>query len=189
MSLLSFVSLLLLLPTTLCSPFPQLSHPLLSRQNTTIPQAEAWSITAISLHFMGSNTGLGWPGQPWPENKKFNTSLEFTVATPTGDAVCTGNWKEGTGDGFEGECVDERGAENVEGGPNKRETGAWTWWLSETYQTGTHHITNNSPGNPDSYLTCLSGPPLDGIRCAMNGVMSARGDVVLEVERLRKPNV
>jgi hypothetical protein len=40
-------------------------------------------------------------------------------------------------------------------------------------------IENNSPGTPNSYLSCLGGPPLDGVRCKLNGWAGKQGPIVL----------
>ena len=45
-------------------------------------------------------------------------------------------------------------------------------------------ITANEPSQPTSYLTCLLGPPFDGLRCKLNGVMSNRKDLVIEASKL-----
>lgn len=49
---------------------------------------------------------------------------------------------------------------------------------------GTVAITANEPSQPTSYLTCLLGPPFDGLRCKLNGVMSIRNDLVIEANKL-----
>jgi hypothetical protein len=61
-----------------------LSIPLVSR-------SESWSVPNIDLHFMGSNSGL--PGGTWPDSAKFNSTIDFTVAFPSGSVACSGNWK------------------------------------------------------------------------------------------------
>lgn len=40
-------------------------------------------------------------------------------------------------------------------------------------------ITANEPSQPTSYLTCLLGPPFDGLRCKLNGIMSNRKDLII----------
>lgn len=41
-------------------------------------------------------------------------------------------------------------------------------------------ITANDSREPSSYLTCLLGPPFDGLRCSLMGVMSNRKNLVIE---------
>lgn len=41
-------------------------------------------------------------------------------------------------------------------------------------------ITANDPQEPTSYLTCLLGPPLDGLRCKIHGMLSTNKDLIIE---------
>ena len=41
-------------------------------------------------------------------------------------------------------------------------------------------ITANDPHEPSSYLTCLLGPPFDGLRCKLHGMMSNHKELVIE---------
>lgn len=50
--------------------------------------------------------------------------------------------------------------------------------------TGEVAITANEASQPTSYLTCLLGPPFDGLRCKLNGVMSNRRDLVIEASSM-----
>lgn len=43
----------------------------------TLVSADTWTIPTLSTHFMGKNSGL--PGGQWPENFKFNVSVDFTL--------------------------------------------------------------------------------------------------------------
>jgi hypothetical protein len=45
-------------------------------------------------------------------------------------------------------------------------------------------VTANEPSQPTSYLTCLLGPPFDGLRCSLDGVMSNRKDLFIEAREL-----
>jgi hypothetical protein len=45
-------------------------------------------------------------------------------------------------------------------------------------------VTANEPSQPTSYLTCLLGPPFDGLRCNLGGVMSNRKDLFIEAREL-----
>lgn len=38
-------------------------------------------------------------------------------------------------------------------------------------------VTANDLSEPTSYLTCLVGPPFDGLRCNLHGVLSYRREV------------
>jgi hypothetical protein len=77
----------MLLPTllSLSLALPVLSAPLTSRST------ETWSIPTMNVHFMGRDTGI--PGNTWPEDRKFNTTLDFTLATPSAEVQCSANWK------------------------------------------------------------------------------------------------
>src|SRR4051812_43290812 len=65
-----------------------------------IVAAQSWLITSMTTHFMGSNSGL--PGGAWPEQYRFNSSIEFVLARrgtgthrEVGDdlvAICGANW-------------------------------------------------------------------------------------------------
>jgi hypothetical protein len=61
-----------------------LSAPLTTRST------ETWSIPTMDVHFMGRDTGI--PGNTWPEDRKFNTTLDFTVIFPTFERQCSANW-------------------------------------------------------------------------------------------------
>lgn len=41
-------------------------------------------------------------------------------------------------------------------------------------------ITANNPKEPSSYLTCLLGPPFEGLRCQLMGLMSNRKELIVE---------
>jgi hypothetical protein len=45
-------------------------------------------------------------------------------------------------------------------------------------------VTANEPSQPTSYLTCLLGPPFDGLRCNLDGVMSNRKNLFIEAREL-----
>jgi hypothetical protein len=64
---------------------PALSAPLISRST------ESWSIPTMNVHFMGRDTGI--PGNTWPDSEKFNTTLDFTLTTPSSEVQCSANWK------------------------------------------------------------------------------------------------
>jgi hypothetical protein len=68
---------------------PALSAPLVAP--ITARATETWSIPTMDVHFMGRDTGI--PGNTWPEDRKFNTTLDFTVIFPTFERQCSVNWK------------------------------------------------------------------------------------------------
>jgi hypothetical protein len=49
---------------------------------------------------------------------------------------------------------------------------------------GEKDITANDPQEETSYLTCLGGWPMDGLRCALGGGMSVRRELSVEVVRM-----
>lgn len=65
---------------------PALSAPLLATRAT-----ESWSIPTMDVHLMGRDTGI--PGNTWPENRKFNTTLDFTLVLSSSEVQCSANWK------------------------------------------------------------------------------------------------
>jgi hypothetical protein len=65
-----------------------LTAPLTS--SLTTRSTETWSIPTMDVHFMGRDTGI--PGNTWPEDRKFNTTLDFTVIFPTFERQCSANW-------------------------------------------------------------------------------------------------
>jgi hypothetical protein len=50
------------------------------------------------------------------------------------------------------------------------------WW-------GSRAITANDPQEKSSFLTCLEGRPLDGLRCRIGGLLSIKEELGVEVER------
>jgi hypothetical protein len=75
----------MLLPTLLSLALPALSAPLTARST------ETWSIPTMAVHFMGRDTGI--PGNTWPDDRKFNTTLAFTLNTPSSTVQCSAYWK------------------------------------------------------------------------------------------------
>jgi hypothetical protein len=69
-----------------------LSAPLTAPVTTSLTTrtTETWSIPTMDVHFMGRDTGI--PGNTWPEDRKFNTTLDFTVIFPTFEQHCSANW-------------------------------------------------------------------------------------------------
>lgn len=75
----------MLLPTLLSLALPALSAPLAARDT------ESWSIPTMDVHLMGRDTGI--PGNTWPEDRKFNTTLDFALTLPSSTVQCSANWK------------------------------------------------------------------------------------------------
>jgi hypothetical protein len=75
----------MLVPTILAFALPALSAPLTARAE------EQWSIPTMAVHFMGRDTGI--PGNTWPDDRKFNTTLSFTLDQPTSSVNCAANWE------------------------------------------------------------------------------------------------
>jgi hypothetical protein len=88
--------LVLFLHSPLISALP---NPLSSRQIPTTA-AETWHIPRLNMHMMSVNTGIPGNG-PWPEDSKFNSTIDFDVLVPeaaVGMAKwnCQGEMKNGT---------------------------------------------------------------------------------------------
>jgi hypothetical protein len=77
----------MLLPTllSLSLALPALAAPLTARST------ESWSIPSMAVHLMGRDTGI--PGNTWPDDRKFNTTLDFTLTLPSSEVTCSANWK------------------------------------------------------------------------------------------------
>jgi hypothetical protein len=52
---------------------------------------------------------------------------------------------------------------------------------NNTLWQGEQVVTANDPREETSYLTCLGGAPLDGLRCGLGGGMSVRRGLNVEV--------
>lgn len=46
--------------------------------------------------------------------------------------------------------------------------------------TGSIPITANDATEPSSYLTCLGGAPLDGLRCSIGSYLSVRKELMIQ---------
>ncbi|KAF2107805.1 hypothetical protein BDV96DRAFT_471333, partial [Lophiotrema nucula] len=156
-----------------------LSAPLTSR-------SESWPIPDLKVHFMGRDTGL--PGNQWPDSAKFNSTLDFTVSLPDGPVTCHGDWIYTQVPTTPFTCS----SANVEFqlGPTSAGTLTETAFVLSVTRTETdaglkttylasQEVLANSPGQPDSYLSCVGGPPLDGIRCTLGGWAGTAGPLVL----------
>lgn len=49
---------------------------------------------------------------------------------------------------------------------------------------GVVNISCNNPKEPSSYMTCILGAPLDGLRCKLHSYLSVRNDLTIEARKL-----
>lgn len=92
-----------------------LPNPALSTRQTLA--TETWHIPRLNMHMMTSGTGI--PGNPpWPDESKFNSTIDFDVLIPAAAGSqkwnCRGAMVNGTIIQGLAECL--RGGEGVEGG-------------------------------------------------------------------------
>ncbi|KAF2177213.1 hypothetical protein K469DRAFT_720907 [Zopfia rhizophila CBS 207.26] len=165
---------------------PALSAPL-SKFNTRA--TESWSINTMNVHFMGRDTGI--PGNGWPDWAKFDTTLDFKVDFPFSQVSCSASWPEKNLPTSEIPCESENTMFQLSPVPSgdfheaaftlsvRRTDVDGASGVRTTY-TGGQVITANQPTVDTSYLSCLGGRPLDGIRCSLNGPMSVRKPLVLD---------
>jgi hypothetical protein len=72
--------------SVLASLASALPNPLSIRQT---PSPETWQIPRLDMHMM--TTGTGIPGNPpWPEDSKFNSTIDFDVLVPDYESVVGG---------------------------------------------------------------------------------------------------
>ncbi|KAL5117875.1 hypothetical protein ACEQ8H_004193 [Pleosporales sp. CAS-2024a] len=137
----------------------------------------------MKVHFMGRDTGI--PGNTWPDSAKFNTTLDFTLDLPDSQVQCSANWTYQAISTAVWSCTDNTITFQLSPTPDGALADAqWTLTITETAAGDIRHIAskvieNNSPGTPDSYLSCMGGPPYDGIRCSLNGWAGQPGPIVL----------
>jgi hypothetical protein len=109
---------------------PALSAPLTARST------ETWSIPTMDVHFMGRDTGI--PGNTWPDSEKFNTTLDFTLTTPSSEVQCSANWKYQAVSTAEWTCGDATGV-SFHLSPTPDGTfydAAWTLTITEKSEVG-----------------------------------------------------
>ncbi|KAF3047970.1 hypothetical protein E8E12_002971 [Didymella heteroderae] len=157
---------------------------------------EQWSISAMELHMMTRHSGI--PGGAWPEGSQYPSTIDFDIYMPGQIAHCHTEFANGTlpnnlpACSTEGDIV-RFGMEDYTGlGDRRRELSfvLRVWRIHRTLVgqselAGEVAITANEPSQPTSYLTCLLGPPFDGLRCDLMGVMSNRRDLVIEASSLK----
>jgi hypothetical protein len=115
---------------SLAFALPALAAPLTSRST------ESWSIPTMNVHLMGRDTGI--PGNTWPDDRKFNTTLDFTLNTPSAEVQCSANWKYQEVSTAEWACGDATGV-SFHLGPTSAGTlsdAAWTLTITEKSDDG-----------------------------------------------------
>ncbi|KAF2036344.1 hypothetical protein EK21DRAFT_106446 [Setomelanomma holmii] len=168
--------------------------------NDALPSTERWTIPRLNLHFMNGDTGI--PGNQWPPELHFETTMSFDVFIPHSQetTTCTAAWPNGT---FPTELF------KCSTSPNQKTAFALSPYTGlgerkpelsftlavvnvvytgpedtgEAIYTGKVYVTANEPGVPTSYLTCLNGRPFDGMRCGLKGMMSVSGELGIDVVR------
>ncbi|KAJ4369069.1 hypothetical protein N0V83_006152 [Neocucurbitaria cava] len=207
------VAVILSLSATI-SALPQFTNPprpsntpATPNDTTTLPvgaefqQPEEFRISSLNMHMMSEGTGI--PGNPpWPDNKRFDTTLDFQVVVPnidwnrtsTSPATythdCHWSWKNGSfpekylvkckgGSPLGLDAIWFQMFEYTGLGPRRPDTG---WNLR-----GDVVITANDPQEPSSYLTCLQGAPYDGLRCTIKGMMSVDNELIVTATYTTEP--
>jgi hypothetical protein len=115
---------------SLAFALPALAAPLTSRS------IESWSIPTMNVHLMGRDTGI--PGNTWPDDRKFNTTLDFTLNTPSAEVQCSANWKYQEVSTAEWACGDATGV-SFHLSPTPAGTlsdAAWTLTITEKSDDG-----------------------------------------------------
>ncbi|KAE8872882.1 hypothetical protein PTNB73_02033 [Pyrenophora teres f. teres] len=155
-----------------------------ARPTTATATVETWSIPRLTMHMMTPTTGL--PGGAWPPSLRFNSTIDFDILVPDHSAAasetaaplkmnCIASWENGT--------LPEGRMGSVYGSGERRPELSFVLsvWKGETPTlTGSVPITANDPSEPSSYLTCLGGAPLDGLRCNIGSYLSVRKELVIQ---------
>ncbi|CAE7024567.1 hypothetical protein CFE70_003481 [Pyrenophora teres f. teres 0-1] len=171
-----------------------------ARPTTATATVETWSIPRLTMHMMTPTTGL--PGGAWPPSLRFNSTIDFDILVPDHSAAasetaaplkmnCIASWENGTlPEGRMGCTSSSTNASEVEfgmelytalGERRPELSFVLSVWKGETPTlTGSVPITANDPSEPSSYLTCLGGAPLDGLRCNIGSYLSVRKELVIQ---------
>ncbi|EDU48592.1 hypothetical protein PtrSN002B_000808 [Pyrenophora tritici-repentis] len=178
-----------------------------ARPTTASPAAatvEIWSIPRLTMHMMTPTTGL--PGGAWPPSLRFNSTIDFDIMVPDHSTAasetvaplkvnCMASWENGTLPEGRMGCTSlstdaKEEANEVEFGMDlytalgeRRPELSFVLsvWRGQTPTlTGSIPITANDPSEPSSYLTCLGGAPLDGLRCNIGSYLSVRKELVIQ---------
>jgi hypothetical protein len=197
-----------IIPTLLT--FLHLTHALPTTTNikreSTIAN-ETWTIPRLDMHMMSTTTGL--PGNTWPLSAYFNTTISFDILLPshtsspsntTISTTCIASFPNGTLPTGLTYCLAPSPTEALwftmspytDLGPRRPElsfvlslesaVGLYenntmaerVWW-------GDKVITANDPSEESSFLTCLEGAPLDGLRCGIKSYLSVREELTLDI--------
>ncbi|PSN69027.1 hypothetical protein BS50DRAFT_461578, partial [Corynespora cassiicola Philippines] len=159
----------------------------------------SWLIPRLEMHFMAPDTGL--PGNPpWPAQARFDSTIDFDLDITEGKVRCRGAWPNGTlptarmlCEDAQGRLLEDRRAEWgkiefgmeswTELGGNRRPEMAYTLSvyraLGGRQLVGSANVSGNKIGEPTSYLTCLLGRPMDGLRCKIHSYLSTTQELIL----------
>ncbi|KAB2099892.1 hypothetical protein AG0111_0g12022 [Alternaria gaisen] len=146
---------------------------------------ETWLIPRLDMHMMSIGTGI--PGNPsWPEDSKFDSTINFDVMVPAATGLAKWNCQGAMANG----TITERLIDcKYDGLGERRAELSFSLWLYRNKQDGdllvptsSGHtaITANDAKEPTSYLTCLQGKPFDGLRCKIKSYLSVNKELVIE---------
>ncbi|KAF1812654.1 hypothetical protein P152DRAFT_514255 [Eremomyces bilateralis CBS 781.70] len=148
--------------------------------------AETWKVTKFYTHYMAENSGT--ENGTWPAGSEFNTTVCFTLSPTSGsdqkNIECQGTFAPFTHDTLWRYCDGDVHAWRLEPGHFEAVS---MWGLNilrsdvedSTVRTtyAQFHMVNNEPENPQSFLTCTEGKPLEGWSCALDGQLSVPSPV------------
>ncbi|KAF1851831.1 uncharacterized protein K460DRAFT_373745 [Cucurbitaria berberidis CBS 394.84] len=201
----SYVITLVFSLVALVSALPTTTHSASASNGSVL--AEQWLIPRLHMHIMSDGTGI--PGNPpWPDGMRFNSTIDFDVlmlnytVNEDGSApaplalTCQASWRNGTlPDMYEGctgspadEMVAFRMGEYTDLGDRRPELSFVLDMVRVRMEdenriyhlSGSIPITANDPYEPSSYLTCLLGPPYDGLRCAIKSYLSVDNELIIK---------
>ncbi|KAF1997906.1 hypothetical protein P154DRAFT_524446 [Amniculicola lignicola CBS 123094] len=160
--------------------FPLISTTLDSRTDTT--PSESWLVPTLNVHFRGNPP-------PKYNVSQFNSTIGFSIKISGEKIRCGVSFEEKNPPQGWNACDMDLGVE-FELGPTEEAFDETHFVLGVKQLAidgdfdelkGAQVITANNPGRGDSYLTCLGGAPLDGIRCKLGGMLSVRKELRIEV--------
>ncbi|KAK7721746.1 hypothetical protein SLS57_005095 [Botryosphaeria dothidea] len=145
--------------------------------------AQQYEISTLKTHFMGKNSGIG--DGSWSPGSIFNSTIELVINYPSPDpadtigqwTTCTGSWVNGTHpegwNGCDGDTTTGwRFTDFTTEAKFTIEVGRITGEYSA--ETGSVTVTANNLSDDNSWLTCLEGAPMTGIKCELNGMLSKK---------------
>ncbi|KAH7392763.1 hypothetical protein BKA66DRAFT_383564, partial [Pyrenochaeta sp. MPI-SDFR-AT-0127] len=169
---------------------------------------EQWHIPRLDMHVFSLGIGIP-RNPPWPDSARFNSTIDFDAimpdhivdddGSPRGNVTvnCQASFKNGALPEVSIECTGGPEDEVVwfsmtpytDLGGNRRPELSFVLDMvrfdmkdrqSPSYFSGGVPITaNNAANEPSSYLTCLEGPPYDGLRCRIKSYMSVQNELVI----------